>query len=290
MAYTIINGLCTLADVKSALRVTDTVDDDRISLAIDSASRWIEGACNRRFWQDPVPRIDSGCTLNATSTVLDPGITLADASRRVTDVGGLIPANALVGNPDPGVGYTLVDPRGVTLTAGGSASDLDVTIGLAARIFVATDPWEVEVDDISTTVGLVYEVDYAGDGSFSTTWQVQDYQTEPLNGINQGQAGWPVTLIRAVRSQYDPVWGGIAYPKPYTQALVMITARWGWTAVPANVRQAAIIQSLAVFKAVDVPFGATPFGETGVLRLKESLHPTAAQLLELYMEDEVLVA
>lgn len=212
---TIVNGLCTLADVKAALKITDTTDDTRLSLAITAASRSIEGECQRRFYQDAV----------------------------VSD-----------------------------------------------RKFVSNDPWLVEVDDISTATGLVVKSDYAGDGSFSTTWEPQDYQLEPINGIMQGESGWPTTKIRAIRSLYFPVWGGIAYPKPYTQALVKITARWGWAQVPSPVRQAAIIQSISVFRSTDVPFGATPFAETGIVRLKQALHPTALLLINRYRGDRILVA
>lgn len=215
MSFTITNGLCTLEDVKAALKLTDADDDDRLSLAIDASSRLIETECNRRFWAD-------------------------------TEV--------------------------------------------SARRYVSNDPWLVEVDDISTTAGLIVKSDYAGDGTFSTVWQAQDYQLEPVNGIMEGEAGWPTTAIRAIRSLYFPVWGGISYPKPYTQALVEVTAVWGWAEVPSRVKQACVIQAISTFKATDVPFGATPFGESGVLRMKQSLHPTAAMLINAYREQEVLVA
>jgi len=161
---------------------------------------------------------------------------------------------------------------------------------VSARKYVSNDPWLVEVDDISTEEGLIVESDYAGDGSFGTTWQAADYQLEPINGIMQGQSGWPTTKIRAIRSLYFPVWGGISYPKPYTQALVRVTARWGWADIPTPIERAAIIQAISIFKASDVPFGATPFAETGIIRLKQALHPTAAMLIEPYRDDPILVA
>jgi hypothetical protein len=290
MSYTITNGLCALTDVKAALAITDTNDDDRISLAIDSASRLIEKECNRRFWMDPVSRTDSGCvvTLNST-TVLDASITATDAGRWVTDPDGYIPACAVVSYVVPGVSFQLYNFEGLALPATGSGTEA-LTLGLTPRRFVSNDPWLVEVDDIATPQGIIVESDYAGDGTFGTTWADNDYQTEPVNGIMEGQAGWPTTALRAIRSLYFPVWGGIAYPRPYTQALVQITARWGWAAVPSDINKAAIIQSIALFRADDVPFGATPFGEMGVLRMRQALHPTAAMLIDNYSEQEVLVA
>jgi len=47
---TITNGYATLNDVKAALRITDTVDDTLIELAIETASRDIDSYCNRTFY------------------------------------------------------------------------------------------------------------------------------------------------------------------------------------------------------------------------------------------------
>lgn len=49
----ITNGYATLADVKGALRITDTIDDALLEVAIESASRLIDGYCNRYFWLGP---------------------------------------------------------------------------------------------------------------------------------------------------------------------------------------------------------------------------------------------
>jgi hypothetical protein len=46
----ITNGYCTLADVKAALRITDTIDDALIESSINSASRMIDQYCNRYFY------------------------------------------------------------------------------------------------------------------------------------------------------------------------------------------------------------------------------------------------
>jgi hypothetical protein len=44
------NAYCTLADVKAALRITDTIDDALIENSINSASRMIDQYCNRYFY------------------------------------------------------------------------------------------------------------------------------------------------------------------------------------------------------------------------------------------------
>jgi len=53
----ITNGYCTLADVKGALRITDTVDDGLLEIAVESASRQIDGYCERVFYSASDTRI-----------------------------------------------------------------------------------------------------------------------------------------------------------------------------------------------------------------------------------------
>jgi hypothetical protein len=46
----ITNGYATLAQVKAALRITDSIDDTLIELAVESASRDIDAYCARVFY------------------------------------------------------------------------------------------------------------------------------------------------------------------------------------------------------------------------------------------------
>lgn len=46
----ITNGYCTLAEVKAALRITDTIDDSLLEMSVESASRLIDGYANRSFY------------------------------------------------------------------------------------------------------------------------------------------------------------------------------------------------------------------------------------------------
>ena len=47
----ITNGYCTLAELKAALRITDSTDDTLLENAIESASRRIDGYTGRFFYQ-----------------------------------------------------------------------------------------------------------------------------------------------------------------------------------------------------------------------------------------------
>lgn len=46
----ITNGYATLSEVKAAARITDTVDDALLEMAIESSSRLIDSVCERRFF------------------------------------------------------------------------------------------------------------------------------------------------------------------------------------------------------------------------------------------------
>lgn len=46
----IVNGYASLTQVKSALRISDTVDDALLEMAVESASRLIDGYCGRSFF------------------------------------------------------------------------------------------------------------------------------------------------------------------------------------------------------------------------------------------------
>ena len=53
----ITNGYCSLTELKASLRITDNVDDDLLELAIESASREIDAACERQFYSSTTSRI-----------------------------------------------------------------------------------------------------------------------------------------------------------------------------------------------------------------------------------------
>ena len=46
----VANGYASLAEVKAAARITDTVDDALLEIAIESASRAIDGHTHRNFY------------------------------------------------------------------------------------------------------------------------------------------------------------------------------------------------------------------------------------------------
>jgi hypothetical protein len=101
-----------------------------------------------------------------------------------------------------------------------------------------------------------------------TTWTVDDDLTVlPLNGVVNGVDGYPYTQLAA-------------YDGPRFSTTLTVTAKWGWPAVPAPVKQACFILAAELFKLKDSPGGVAGFNEFGVVRLREI--PQVHRLLEPY--------
>lgn len=192
----ISNGYATLAQVKAALKITDSVDDTLIEMATEAASRLIDGYTGRYFY----------------------------------------------------------------------------SAGTATRFFVADDDYVCSIDDISSSTITLQTANNA-DGVYDTTWSITDYQLEPLNSSADGIT-WPFTRIRAIEDYLWPISGG--------EALVKLTAVFGWPSVPIAITQATVIQASRIFKRLDSPLGVAGFGDMGVMRVTRSLDPDVEQLVNPY--------
>lgn len=128
-----------------------------------------------------------------------------------------------------------------------------------ARVFDVFDPCSLMVNDIATSAGLVVAVDTGGDGTFATTWAAADYQLRPLNTDADGGAySW---------REIAPG-GGKTFPlSRWGQPSVRVTAAWGWSAIPDQVVEAAVLKAVSLFKRKDAPFGVAGFSEFGAVRI-----------------------
>jgi hypothetical protein len=138
--------------------------------------------------------------------------------------------------------------------------------GTAVRDFAATDDLTCIIDD-AISVTSVQSTDEIG--GVYTTWDVTDYQLEPLNSRSDGLY-MPYTGLRAVNDY--------AFPVVDHQALVRVTAVWGWASVPTAIKQATIIQSSRLFKRLDSPLGVLGMGDMGQIRVSRYLDPDVEQL------------
>lgn len=142
---------------------------------------------------------------------------------------------------------------------------------VSARVYNPLNRQLVYVDDFSTVTGQVIELDTDDDGTFETIVVSTDFQNEPLNGIRDGVPGWPYWRIRAVESEYF---------RNGRRPTVRVTARWGWAAVPAPVKEATLALAEETFKMKDSPYGIAGMGEFGFVRVREN--PKIVSLLKDY--------
>jgi hypothetical protein len=149
----------------------------------------------------------------------------------------------------------------------------------SARVYKATSECLTKVDDFHTTAGLVVKVDNDGDGIYETTLPASDYECEPLNGVVDGEPGWPYWTLHAVRYQRFPMLG---------RAGVQVTAQWGWAAVPTPVVEACRVAAEELFKLRDTPFGIGGYGDFGIVRARDN--PFVARMCAPYQRDMLMVA
>jgi hypothetical protein len=157
--------------------------------------------------------------------------------------------------------------------------DVITSTSTQTRVYAVRYPWLAEIDDIHTLADLEIETDTSGDGTYETTWEAADYQLEPLNGIRDGNTGWPYFKIRAIGSKTFPVLGH--------QASLRVTGHFGWSAVPKDVKQACLMLSAETFKMREAPFGVAGWSEFGAIRVRDI--PKVAKLLYPYERSRVKV-
>lgn len=140
-----------------------------------------------------------------------------------------------------------------------------------SRVYRARTCNVIDVDDFWTTADLVVGFDLADSGTF-TTQSSTIWTLEPLNGIRDGETGWPYERFVSNGSATFPQWAG----RPGVQ----VTAQWGWAAVPDSVVQATKIVAAFIFNLKDSPLGVLQFTDGGIIRVRDV--PQAAMLLERY--------
>jgi hypothetical protein len=152
---------------------------------------------------------------------------------------------------------------------------------VASRTYVAEDTRCLEVDDISTTTGLVVKIDETGTGTYGTTLTINtDFLLLPLNAALEVPVE-PYTEIHLTDSY--------AFPR-YSSGRpgVQVTAKFGWPAVPDNIEKACIIQAIQLFKAKDAAFGIATLGDMGGgIRVQAGLNPIARALVAKFAHPAV---
>lgn len=136
----------------------------------------------------------------------------------------------------------------------------------------------IRTDDFYTTDSLVIEVGQFG-GGYGTPWSASDYELLPRNGVVGGAPGFPFN-----RLQLSPYLGGVFFNRDR----VRVTAKWGWAAVPASVRQATLLLAAENHALQGAPLGIAGFNQ-GLGIVKVHNIPQVEKLLRKYVVRPVLV-
>lgn len=170
-----------------------------------------------------------------------------------------------------------VASRGIEKTCG---RQFNLASSATARTYYPYREEWVEVDDFVSVTSV--KVDAGNDGTYEIVWASTDYQSEPLNGVVDGETGWPFWRLRAVGNNVFPI-----YYLATSRAPLEVTATWGWAAVPTPVKEGALILAEEVYKIKDSPFGAGGYGQFGIVRAREN--PMVWARVAPYARDPVLV-
>lgn len=130
------------------------------------------------------------------------------------------------------------------------------------RIATHPDGGVLVVDDIGTATGLIVET-----GITTFVAVTGTVEPQPENAIARGRAISSLLLS----NQAWPI-------DPYTR--VRVTAKWGWPAVPARVKQATLIQASRLARRKDTPDGVLGNTEFGTVRVARVADPDVILLLE----------
>ena len=143
--------------------------------------------------------------------------------------------------------------------------------GSQTRYYAADDYHRIDVDDLLTVTSLA--TDDGIDGTYSQTWAVGTYNLMPYNAA---LAGRPYTSIESSDTSI------LNFPKGSTKG-VKIIGTWGWSAIPAAVKQACLLEVAKLYASRNAPFGVIGAGDAGgVTRMSTRMHPAAVALLDQY--------
>lgn len=155
------------------------------------------------------------------------------------------------------------------------------------KTYTPNNEFILDVDDISTTTGLIVKLDDNDDGTFETTLTINtDFIVEPVNP----------DIIK--------ITGGTTYLAPFTQIRILntrsserfdpsivnnvqVTAKFGYSFIPEPIKQATLIQGLRLFKRKDAPFNILGNEQTGQIELFNKFDPDARELIKGYIKNKL---
>lgn len=146
------------------------------------------------------------------------------------------------------------------------------------RVYRPRDASSVFVHDISDRTGVVVTTDSAGNGTFDTTWTTAEFDLGPRNAdvvaVGDTLSAYSFTKIMAI--------GDLSFPLDEKRARLRVTAKFGWSDLPDDVVEAAIIKGASLFKRKDAPWGIAGGNDFGIVRISRK-DPDVIDLLSNFV-------
>lgn len=149
------------------------------------------------------------------------------------------------------------------------------------------------IDDCIAVTSLATD---DGDRTYPHAWTLTDYDLMPFNAAAQPEPEPYSAIARTPNGQYWFPHGTIPYAYLYgaeawhtssmtNQKSVKVVGDFGWSATPAAITQACLIQSVRIFKRKDAPYGVLGSADMGTLQVIPKLDPDVALIVNNYRKN-----
>lgn len=271
---TLVNPLCTLADLKAWVIQASTYNASTISF--DQATKQIRDTTGglKRFISGMRIQVSGSASNNGYYTVATGGLVSP------------ITVNEALVNEVVGASVTISDVTDVTdddnlIRAINTASrNIEIYCG---RIFYATNQtryYDTDFDDLVFTDDIIsittLKTDTDSDGVYETTWQTSDYILLPRDAANEIPPGSYRRIQRAPNGSYY-------FPK--MADAIQVVGSFGYAAIPSAVNSAALIHAFECFKRKDQPNMIAGQTEYGAIRKKAGMDADAMMYLAPFIKD-----
>jgi len=122
-------------------------------------------------------------------------------------------------------------------------------------------------------IGLVsvttLAIDNDDDRTYGETWATSDFEYEPVNASTDNE---PYGGIRI-----HPT-GNYTFPLGINQ--VKVIGKFGWPALPDEIREATLLQATRLFRRKEAPFGVVGSGDFGQAIMVKTLDPDVVDLIK----------
>jgi len=157
---------------------------------------------------------------------------------------------------------------------------------VVVKYYTPINEFYLEVDDISTTTGLIVQLDTTDDGTYDKTLTLHtDFVLKPFNPqefkITNTTYYYPQPELHILTTRSSERFD------PLIVKNAKITAKFGFSAIPEAIAQATLIQALRYFKRKDTPFNVFGNEQTGTIELFNKIDPDALMLIKGYIKHKL---